>query len=223
MSGDAPRVLTYDLSGSPEFVLHHGPDGGPQILVLQPLFEEMNRCRALVSALCRGLARRGFGCWLPDLPGCGESPRAIEDVRWNDWSASVEAVEKRIRAETAHAPAIVSIRGGSLLDGQHPCPRWRLSPTSGRSLLSDLRRSALMSGSDPSTPSGYLLSAGLVEGLQQADVSVAPNIRTLRLASDDRPADRHIEGSPLWRRPEPTSDDILAQCLIEDIALWATS
>ncbi|WP_157602831.1 hypothetical protein [Sphingomonas sp. PR090111-T3T-6A] len=221
MSEDALRVLTYSLSGSPEFTLCRGPKDGPQILVLQPLFEEMNRCRALVSSLCRGLAQRGFGCWLPDLPGTGESPRALDDVSWSDWLASVDTVEQLIRTETSRAPATVSIRGGSLLEGQRPNPRWRLSPTSGRSLLSDLRRSALMSGSDPSMPSGYRLSAGLVENLQLADSLTEPNIRTLRLTSDDRPADRHIEGSPLWRRPEPTSDDVLAQCLIEDIASWA--
>jgi pimeloyl-ACP methyl ester carboxylesterase len=220
MSGDAPRVLTYDLSGSPEFVLAYGPSDGPQLIVLQPLFEEMNRCRALVSALCRGLATKGIGCWLPDLPGTGESPRALDQVNWSDWPAAIAAVYALVRAETGHTPATVAIRGGALLDGATEHPRWRLSPTSGRSLLSDLRRSTLMSGGDPSAPSGYRLSPDLSEGLGQADSAPNPDTRTLRLTSDERPADRHLEASPLWRRPEPTFDASLAQCLIDDIAAW---
>lgn len=223
MSGGAPRVLTYSLSASPEFTLVYGPGDGPQLVVLQPLFEEMNRCRALVSALCRGLALRGFSCWLPDLPGTGESPRALESVHWNDWHDAIAAVDDLVRVQTGRGPATVAIRGGALLEGQDIRPRWRLAPTSGRSLLSDLRRSALMSGGDPSAPSGYRLSTDLMEALQQADSISRPGVRTLRLASDDRPADHHIDGSPLWRRPEPTSDAVLVQCLIEDIASWATA
>jgi pimeloyl-ACP methyl ester carboxylesterase len=223
MSAGAPRVLTYTLSGSPEFVLAYGPENGPQLVVLQPFFEEMNRCRALVSALCRGLALKGFGCWLPDLPGTGESTRALDDVCWSDWLSAITAVDELVRARTGRMPATVAIRGGALLEAAAERRRWRLSPTSGRSLMSDLRRSALMSGGDPSAPAGYRLSTDLTEGLQQADSIAYPGTRTLRLASDDRPADRHVEGSPLWRRPEPVSDAPLAQCLIDDIATWTTS
>ncbi len=220
MSGDAPRVLTYTVSGSLEFLLAYGPNDGPQVIVLQPLFEEMNRCRALVSALCRGLARHGISCWLPDLPGTGESPRALEGVRWAEWQEAVRSVDERIRTQTGRSPASIALRGGALLDGAIESRRWRLTPTSGRSLLSDLRRSALMGGGDPSAPAGYRLGPELTQSLQAADCVDGSNTRTIRLGSDDRPADRQVEGSPVWRRPEPTADPALADILITDIASW---
>lgn len=221
MTEGAPRVLSYDLSGSPEFILAYGPDNGPQILVLQPLFEEMNRCRALVAAMCRGLAARGIGCWLPDLPGTGESIRALERVRWDDWIGAVAAARHMITAQSGHSPLSMALRGGALLDGEAAGKRWRLSPTSGRSLLSDLRRSTLMGGGDPGAPAGYRLHPDLSETLQKIDVAEHSAIRTIRLSSDDRVADRHVDGNPLWRRPEPATDDLLANMLIDDIAEWA--
>ncbi len=221
MSADAPRVHHYIAGSEPEFMLAYGPQDGPQLLILQPLFEEMNRCRALVAALCRGLAGRGIGCWLPDLPGTGESPRALETVDWPLWTEAVATAACLIHSDTGRRPDCVSLRGGALLDGAaEEARRWRLSPTSGRSLLSDLRRSALASGSDPATAAGYSLSPALSAALQTADVVVNDGGRTLRLVSDDRPADRHVDAAPLWRRPEPTRGDALAALLAEDIMEW---
>ncbi len=219
MSADAPRVHPYIAGGEREFMLAYGPDNGPQLLILQPLFEEMNRCRALVAALCRDLARRGFGCWLPDLPGTGESPRALETVDWPLWNEAVRAVATLIEERSGHSASCVSLRGGTLLDGID-ARRWRFAPTSGRSLLSDLRRSALAGGGDPTTPAGYQLSTALNDALQAANVVADDDARMLRLVSDDHPADRHIDAAPLWRRPEPTRDDALATLLAEDIVEW---
>src|SRR5687767_1953312 len=92
---------------------------GPALLFLPPLFEEMNRTRALLAATMRALAARGFGCWLPDLPGTGESERALEAVSWTDWR---EAAAEAFKA--AGAVASVGLRGGTLLDDPAPA-RWR--------------------------------------------------------------------------------------------------
>jgi hypothetical protein len=110
-----------------------------------------------------------------------------------------------------------------LLDHRVAGRSWRLAPTTGRSLLSDLRRSALASGSDPAYPAGYSLSASLNDALAKAEPALDGDIRTIRLASDDRPADHCIEGSPLWRRPEPETDDAMQAALIDEIARWAVS
>lgn len=201
-------------------MLAHGPKDGPQILVIQPLFEEMNRCRPLVAALCRRLAAEGMGCWLPDLPGTGESVRALATVGWADWAAATRAAAAMIHAETGQTPMTVAIRGGALLDGAIDTRHWRLAPTSGRSLLSDLRRSALASGGDPATPAGYAPSTTLIAGLETADPIEGGMVRTVRLASDDRPADRRIEGAPLWRRPEPVQDLAMVTALVDDIVDW---
>jgi len=214
----SPRVHLY---ADGEFMLSYGPQDGPQLLVLQPLFEEMNRCRAMIAGLCRALAGRGIGCWLPDLPGTGESLRALDTLTWEDWLAAVETAAATVREGTGTAPAVLAIRGGALLDHRAGSKRLRLAPTTGRSLLSDLRRSALASGSDPAHPAGYTVSPALAEALGAAAPSLDGEIRTLRLASDDRPADHRIEGMPLWRRPEPETDRDMETALVEEIARWA--
>lgn len=210
MSGAPFRALTY---GEGDYLLAFGPEDGPQLLILQPLFEEMNRSRALVSALCRGLAARGIGTLLPDLPGTGESLRALDELGWADWIAAIAALPL--------TTGTVSLRGGALLDGLREGPRWRFAPTSGRSLLSDLRRSALAGDGDPLAPAGYRLSRHLSEPLQGAEPAPDEGARTVRLVSDEQAADRHVEGIPVWRRPEPESDEALAALLVDDIAGWA--
>jgi hypothetical protein len=223
MMADAPRVHRCAAAGGSEFMLSYGPDNGPQLLVLQPLFEELNRCRALISTLCRALAGRGIGCWLPDLPGTGESLRALDGISWEDWLDGVRAAHALMRGQTGQACATVAIRGGTLLDTAVDGRRWRFSPVGGRSLLSDLRRSSLASGGDPSAPAGYRFGERLAKPLEAADVVPDDRTRTLRLVSDDRPADLHLEAAPLWRRPEPTRDDALATILADDIVLWTNS
>ena len=44
--------------------------------------------------------------------------------------------------------------------------------------------------------------------------------RTVRLDTDPQPADRHVPGTPLWRRAEPGNDPALAVLLADDIADW---
>lgn len=218
MTSRGPRVIPY---ADGEFMLAYGPSEGPQLLVLQPLFEEMNRCRAMIAQVCRALAARGIGCWLPDLPGTGESLRTLDTIGWGDWLSAVRDAWTRVENETGQAPAIVALRGGALLDRAIEAPVWRLAPTSGRSLLSDLRRSAIASGSDPAHPAGYRYTDDLAAALTGADVIASPFARTVRLASDDRAADAHIEGAPLWRRPEPEVDPTTTAAIVTDITAWA--
>ena len=210
----APRICTY---GNGEAMLAFGPASGPHLLVLQPFFEEMNRTRSLVVAVCRGLAARGIGCWLPDLPGTGESPQALDGLGWADWRA---AVPQALAATGVMIAGSIAFRGGALIDSAVPGRHWRLAPTAGRSLLSDLRRSALASGSNPATPAGYILSSTLAEPLAAADLSTDDANRTIRLVGDEHPADRRVEGIPVWRRPEPQRDERLAALLADDIAAW---
>jgi hypothetical protein len=217
MTARAPRIQHY---GDGETMLAFGPASGPQLLVLQPLFEEMNRTRALIVSVCRSLADRGFGCWMPDLPGTGESLRGLATLTWQDWHG---AVPQAAAATGMSIAGTIAFRGGALLDDGVAARRWHLAPTSGRSLLSDLRRSALASGSDPKTPAGYVLSPDLAELLAAADVTADASARTVRLVSDDRPADLRVEGVPVWRRPEPQQDLALAARLAQDIAVWATT
>ncbi|MEG8052367.1 hypothetical protein QP185_02180 [Sphingomonas aerolata] len=56
-------------------MLRFGPDAGPRVIAVLPLFEEANRTRAFLVETLRALAGRGIGSILPDLPGTGECGR----------------------------------------------------------------------------------------------------------------------------------------------------
>jgi hypothetical protein len=45
-------------------------------------------------------------------------------------------------------------------------------------------------------------------------------VRVVRLDDDPMPADRVVEGIPMWRRPEPENDLVLAGLLAADLAAW---
>jgi hypothetical protein len=210
----SPRILSYAPG---EFVLAYGPMDGPQLLVLQPFFEELNRCRALLAGLCRALAARGIGCWLPDLPGTGESPRALADIGWAAWREAAAAAAALVERETGHRPRSLAVRGGALLDDLVGADGWRLSPVDGASLLTDLRRGALTGEG-----TGYDLPPALAEPLAVAEPADSALARTVRLAGDARPADIHLDGAALWRRSEPGTDPSLVTALADDIVDWSS-
>ena len=186
---------------------------GPALLFLPPLFEEMNRTRALLAAAMRSLASDGFECWLPDLPGTGESERALEEVSWQEW---IDAAGWAF--EGSGAVASVGLRGGALLDGAAPA-RWRFAPATGASLARDLSRAGLMTEGG----GGYAPSEALVAGLSEAEPTHGGRVRTIRLSTDRAEADLKLEGPPLWRRAEPQNSSELADAMASDISQWVRS
>lgn len=186
---------------------------GPALLFLPPLFEEMNRTRALLASAMRALAAEGFECWLPDLPGTGESERALEQVSWQDWRDSAAGA-----FEASGAVASVGLRGGALLDEASPA-RWRFAPATGASLARDLARAGLMTEGG----GGYAPSPALVEPLASAEPPGGGRIRTVRLSTDRAEADLKLEGPPLWRRAEPQNSTELADAMALDISQWVRS
>ena len=53
-----PRFDRYDWAGGRETMLRFGPDAGPLVVAVLPLFEEANRTRAFLVAMLRALAGR---------------------------------------------------------------------------------------------------------------------------------------------------------------------
>lgn len=221
-------------------MLRFGPDGGPLVVAVLPLFEEANRTRAFVVAILRALAERGIGSVLPDLPGQGESSVPTADMRLADLRAAFAAVPG------THA---VAIRSGALLVDARPT--WILTPHDGPALVRELTRIAggPLEG-ERSEVAGNMVSRAMLqdfasaphpgEGRDPAVISderhfAVPNApklgsglrrggsRVVRLASDPRAADRHVAGEPLWRRAEPDNDRVLAQTLAVDIAEWVAT
>jgi len=209
VSGPGLAYVRYRTGGRDEWAMRIGE--GPALLFVPPLFEELNRTRALLAATMRALAAAGFGCWLPDLPGTGESGRALEDVSWQDWREAAAAA-----FDSARAVASVALRGGALLDDPAPA-RWRFAPASGASLARDLARAGLMTEGG----GGYRPSERLLAGMDAAEPAPGTTVRTLRLATDRAEADLKLEGPPLWRRAEPQNSHELAEAMASDISQWA--
>jgi pimeloyl-ACP methyl ester carboxylesterase len=205
------RYDRYSFAGSDEWLMRVGPEGGIPVLIVPPLFEELNRTRALIAATMRALAQRGFCCTLPDLPGTGESPRPLEACGWNDWRGALAAAA----GEPAH---VVAIRGGCLIDDAVAArTHWRFAPVAGASLKRDLARAGLAGGADFA---GYPIAPEMQAALEAAQPAAVEQVRTVRLASDPGEANAKLAGPALWRRSEPGTSIELAEAMADDIAGW---
>ena len=193
------------------------PDARP-ILILPPLFEELNRTRAFLASVMRRLAESGFGCWLPDLPGTGESELELRSASWVDWRHAVQGAANHASRQGGRTVCTVAARGGCLFDDAvTAAASWRLAPVAGASLSRDLTRAGLVSG----TPyGGYSPDPELVATLESAAPRPVPALRTVRLASDTAEADAKLEGPTLWRRSEPGNAPELSDAIASDIYEW---
>jgi hypothetical protein len=216
----APRLAFERFGGSrgEEWLMRVGRESAPAILIVPPLFEEMNRTRALIASVMRGLARRGHGAWLVDLGGTGESERDLAALGWDDWRHDVILAAAHI-AEKARKPLVASLRGGALVDdGAAARGWWRFAPLDGAAVARDMARSGLAGGVEWA---GYAPNAALKAALEAAAPAPVSPLRTLRLASDRGAADAKIEGPALWRRSEPGNSAALADALAADLSKWS--
>ncbi|HEY1605965.1 MAG TPA: hypothetical protein VGF77_10260 [Allosphingosinicella sp.] len=201
----------YIVDGRQEWMMRIGDPAAPALLFLPPLFEEMNRTRAFLAGVMRRVAAAGWCCRLPDLPGTGESERALEQMSWQDWRDAARAAADGVRG-------VASVRGGCLLDSGLAPFTWRLAPVEGASLVRDLERAGLVAEGGGA---GYAPSAALLESLRAA--TPKGSARVVRLASDRAEADRKVEGPPLWRRSEPQNSPDLVETISSDIIEWIAS
>jgi len=214
-------------------MLRFGPASGPVVMIAAPLFEEANRTRALLVAICRGLAERGLASALPDLPGTGESLIETRDARLADWREAFAAA-----ADVAGSRVLVlALRGGALIEAEAAAvARCHISPIDGAALVRDLIRTRLAAAREsgeafdpaaiapPGPPialAGNTLSRALLAELLAALPTRAE--RTVRLSSDPLPADLKLNSAPLWRRAEPGQDLGFAHRIADDITEWAAT
>ncbi len=208
-----------------------GPDAGPVVIMLLPLFDEYNRTRTFGMAIARALADSGLASVLPDLPGQGESAAPTERATLEAWQQALEAV---IAAHAAvRPPHLAVMRGAALLDSATGVKSvWRLAPIPGRAVLNDLRRAEAVSGrkdwsafgldSPPANLVGNELGWPLYAALEAHTALEGRDVplRTVRLDTDPALADLKLPGPPLWRRAEPGHDAVLALRLAQDLADW---
>jgi hypothetical protein len=219
------RVIDrYRWTGGEEFVLRFGVNHKLQIIVIQPFFEEANRMRQIIVAAMRMLDAQGIGCSLPDLPGTGESIRALADLKLSDWRDALGAYADSVGGFKITA----AFRGGALIDDSAGAKAaWRCAPETGQRLVRDLMRARLTSEADAEQTDDALVLAGnhvsqsLIDSLGDAAPASLPLLRTVRLQTDRADADCKIAGSPMWRRSEPGNDEALLAAIIDDLGRWA--
>jgi hypothetical protein len=215
-----PRLDFERFGGSQgeEWLMRVGRESAPAILIVPPLFEEMNRTRALIASVMRGLAKRGHGAWLVDLGGTGESERDLAEMGWDDWRHDVGLAAAHV-AQKARKPLIASLRGGALIDdGAAARGWWRCAPLDGAAVARDMTRSGLAGGVDYA---GYAPNDALKAALETAAPAAVAPLRTVRLASDRAAADAKIDGPALWRRSEPGNSAALADAIAADLSKWS--
>ncbi|MCR5871960.1 MULTISPECIES: hypothetical protein [unclassified Sphingomonas] len=212
-------------------MLRFGPDTGPVVVVALPLFEEANRTRAFAVSILRALAERGIAGALPDLPGQGESLTPTHQTDLAKLGAGFAAAV----ASLATPIFTLAIRSGALLDADaQVTSRYHLSPMTGADLRRELVRArqasaresgenfdptSLDTATDPVELAGNLINPALLAQLTNATPSLEQT-RTVRLATEAKPADAKLPGSPLWRRAEPDNDPAFAKAVADDIAEW---
>jgi hypothetical protein len=206
------------LSTTDPCLFRMGTDCNHQILIIPPLFEELNRTRRMIAEMMRGLQAEGIGSTLIDLPGTGESLLPSGAITIDLWRAAIRDVVAAIK------PVVVaSLRGGVLMDDAGTAKGlWRFAPETGVRIVRDLERSRLASADGSAHYGGHALSEGFVAELGDAIPSASSSLRTVRLHSDAAGADAHIPGSPLWRRAEPGEDAAMTASLVADLAAWVT-
>ncbi|MFN3945547.1 MAG: hypothetical protein ACK4K7_11520 [Allosphingosinicella sp.] len=205
----------YHHQGRDEWLMRIGDPRARPVLFVPPLFEEMNRCRALIAGAMRVLAAGGWCGWLPDLPGTGESERALEEASWGGWRGAVTAASGQVAELSGHLPVVASLRGGALLDdAADALCHWRLAPATGASVARDLARIGLAGGAENG---GYPVPPLLRFDLEAAVPAAVRPLRLVRLATDPGGADRKVEGAALWRRSEPSGSDELSRLIACDI------
>lgn len=219
MSAADQSYEQYRAARGQEWLLRIGDPGAAPILLLPPLFEELNRTRALVVATMRALAAAGHCSWLPDLAGTGESQSSLAAATWGGWRHDVTAAARHVAEASGRAPLIAAIRGGCLLDdAAEGCGHWRFAPVAGTSLARDLDRASLGGGAEWA---GYHdASQQLRAALAEAGPAEVSPLRTVRLATDAGAANAKLDGPALWRRSEPGKSAALAAALARDIGEW---
>jgi len=133
------RLRSYSFEGFDEQLLGFGGANDERcILIIPPLFDEMNRVRRMLVQTMRELSGRRISSVLPDLPGTNESRAKLLDQDLDTWRAALSAAAAQVGA--TH---VASLRGGTLIDDGVSAPHWRLAPVKGSNLLKAMLRTRI--------------------------------------------------------------------------------
>jgi hypothetical protein len=217
---------TYDFDGRAEFRLNIGdPVAERCVLIIPPLFDEMNRMRRVLVSVARMLGPCGMFVIMPDLPGTNESLAALSEQTLARWRDALIAASGGLRV--TH---VVSVRGGALLEPVG-LPVWRLAPAKGSTILKTMIRARIAADKENGviTSSETLLAPGRAEGLELAGNMLGPAMITELEVAVPQDSDHAIladlgdKGSALWLRAEPQDDPAMAAAMADAIDAWSAS
>lgn len=220
---------SYEFEGQSEPALCFGRGHSRQILIVPPLFDEMNRVRRMLVQAMRALDGHAAGSVLIDLPGCGESAEPLSSqtlTRWRDAVASA--------AEQIKATHVASLRGGALIDdGATGLPRWRLAPVKGASLLKTMIRTRIAGAKEEGVvvTEAELMAVAELGPIALAGNHLGPDMVAQLAVALPSEAGRMIErklgqdfvGSPLWMRAEPQDDAAMSANIAADWDRWSAT
>ncbi len=229
----APAFVSYEFADRKEFCLSVGGQLSRRIMLVPPLFDEMNRMRKMLVDVMQALETLEVGSILPDLPGTNESLVPLEDVTLTDWQKAIEACAQQ--HEISH---IASFRGAALtVANLRQIDHWIFCPVKGATILRTMLRTRVAADkesggntslagltaeaeSGPIELAGNNLGSALFTELNAAELPDLENQRIVRLESDNKPGDAQISGSALWLRAEPDDDPAMSAAIAQDIANW---
>lgn len=229
----APAFVSYEFADRKELCLCAAAQSPRRVMLVPPLFDEMNRMRKMLVDVMRALEGLEVGSFLPDLPGTNESLIGLEQVTFSDWQAAIQACAQQ--HEISH---IASFRGGALtVAAMDKASHWIFSPVKGATILRTMMRTrvaadresglntslaelAAQAETRPLELAGNILGSDLFAQLNAAEIPAMENQRIVRLESDNKPSDIQIPGSALWLRAEPDDDPAMSKTIANDIAAW---
>lgn len=223
-----PIHIYYTTAGQSEYCLRFGPaDADRTVLILPPLFDEMNRTRRMIVEAMRHLAKRDVASLLPDLPGSNESKAVLSEQSMESWRRAVS--DAAMQSKATH---VFSIRGGSLLDDATGLPICRLVPVKGASLLKTLLRARISADKEAGLVSTteQLIIEGQRHGLNLAGHAIGPAMlgdleKALPVATDNitDATLTDVAGTALWLRSEPGDSPEMSAALAGYIDQWSAT
>jgi hypothetical protein len=217
--------LQYPFAGRSEYALCCGPEAAEcRVLIIPPLFDEMNRMRRVLVSAMRALSAFGVASVLPDLPGCNESEAALRDQNLNAWQGAV--ISASAHFAITH---VFSVRGGCLIDDIPLLPKLRLAPVKGKSVLNLLIRSRISGDNEGGlkTTSEQLAAEARMGFADLAGNHINASLwHQLGTAIPvqhpfcDECTVTDIDGSAIWLRAEPQDDPAMAAGIARRLENW---
>ena len=157
-------IAAWPCPGGEEYALAFDRNRMHRVLVLPAWFDEGNKLRHFTVEVMRRLDGSGIDSFLPDLPGCNESPAPLERQTVESWRA--EAAEAAWFFSATH---VLAIRAAAMI-APDALPGWRYAPLSGSSQLRALLRARVLSAREAGREENReaLIGEGRQNGLEVA-------------------------------------------------------